>query len=81
MSEQIVTVILMVIAAFLSAGILFSVFFLARGLKVVDEGAHGSSIGFRIIIIPGIIVFWPMLLRKWIRAERALRVKGSLVND
>ena len=38
-----------------------------RGVRKVDEGAHGGTIGFKIIIIPGVIVFWPMLLNKWIK--------------
>lgn len=37
---------------------------------MVDEGAHGSGWGFRLIIIPGIVVFWPLLLRKWIAAVK-----------
>ena len=41
--------------------------FLLRGIKKVDKGAHGGSIGFYIIIIPGVIVFWPLLSVKWIK--------------
>jgi len=44
--------------------------FIVKGVDVVDEGAHGSSLGFRIIIIPGVIVFWIVLLRKWIKIKR-----------
>jgi len=67
MLVTIVTIILIIIAIFLLAGMLFVFFFLARGLQKIDEGAHGSSIGFRIIIIPGCIVFWPVLLRRWVQ--------------
>jgi hypothetical protein len=38
-----------------------------KGLNKIDDGAHGSTIGFKIIIIPGVIVFWPVLLSKWIK--------------
>lgn len=31
----------------------------------MDETAHGAGIGFRLIILPGTLVFWPVLLRKW----------------
>ena len=37
--------------------------FVIKGVDAVDEGAHGSTIGFRVIIIPGTIVFWPVLLK------------------
>jgi hypothetical protein len=51
------------------AGITFVVPFLLKGIKKIDEGAHGSSIGFYIIIIPGVIVFWPVLLKKWLKRK------------
>ena len=66
-----VIILLNVLAVYLAGGLLFAIPFLLRGITVVDEGAHGATIGFRIIIIPGVIVFWPVLLRKWIRASHA----------
>ena len=45
--------------------------FILKGINKIDEGGHGSSIGFRIIIIPGVIVFWVVLLRKWIKAKKS----------
>ena len=68
MAVIIVSVVLITVALYLLAGAIFSIFFLARGLKKIDEGTHGSTVGFRIIIIPGCIVFWPLLLRKWLNA-------------
>jgi hypothetical protein len=65
MLVTIVSVIFIAIAVYLFAGIVFTIFFLAKGLSKIDEGVHGSSWGFRIIIIPGCIVFWPLLWRKW----------------
>ena len=66
---MIITILLFVVAAYLFCGLIFAIPFIAKGIAVVDAGAHGSSIGFRIIIIPGVIVFWPFLLRKWIKAK------------
>ena len=62
-------ILLLIIAVYLACGFLFMIPFIIKGVHVVDEGAHGSSIGFRIIIIPGVIVFWIVLLRKWIRMK------------
>lgn len=59
-------VILIIALIYLLLGVLFVIPFLIKGLTKVDEGAHGGSIGFKIIIIPGVIVFWPVLLRKWV---------------
>jgi hypothetical protein len=69
---MLVEVILIIVAVYLLLGVLFVIPFLTKGLTKVDEGAHGGSIGFKIIIIPGVIVFWPLLLRRWITAGRKL---------
>lgn len=63
----IVTIILLLAAAYLCAGFLFAVVFVLKGVTKIDEGAIGSGWGFRLIIIPGTIVFWPLLLKKWIK--------------
>jgi hypothetical protein len=68
-----VTIILIVVAIYLAAGLLFAIPFVIKGVTKIDEGAVGSKWGFRVIIIPGVIVFWPLLLKKWMRipADRA----------
>ena len=62
-----VEILLIIVAVYLLVGVLFVIPFLMKGLNKVDQGAHGSTIGFKIIIIPGVIVFWPVLLSKWIK--------------
>lgn len=57
-----------VVAIYLFCGILFAIAFIFKGVRMVDEGAHNASLGFKIIIIPGTIIFWPVLLRKWVGA-------------
>jgi len=63
-------IILIIVALYLLLGVVFVISFLTKGLTKVDEGAHGGTIGFKIIIIPGVIVFWPVLLNKWMKASR-----------
>ena len=65
-----VEVILIIVSIYLLLGVLFVVPFLLKGLPKVDSSAHGGTIGFKIIIIPGVIVFWPALLSKWIKAVK-----------
>jgi hypothetical protein len=60
-----IEVVLIIAVIYLTLGVLFVIPFLLKGLTKVDEGAHGGSIGFKIIIIPGVIVFWPVLMKKW----------------
>ena len=65
-----VEILLIIAAVYLLLGVLFVIPFLMKGLNKIDEGAHGSTIGFKIIIIPGVIVFWPALLKKWVRKRK-----------
>ena len=64
-----VEILLIIAAIYLLGGVLFVIPFLMNGLEKIDEGAHGSTIGFKIIIIPGVIVFWPVLLSKWMKSN------------
>lgn len=62
----IVNLFLIAAAVYLCCGVIFSFFFIAFGLKAIDpDGTQGSSVGFKIIILPGVIVFWSLLLKKW----------------
>ena len=65
-----VEIILILAAIYLVLGVFFVIPFLMKGLNKIDEGANDSTIGFKIIIIPGVIVFWPMLLSKWMTGNR-----------
>ena len=67
--EELVLIILLLITGYLCAGFLVTVFLLVKGLGRVDEMAKGSTTGFKLIIIPGMLVFWPVLLKKWISAK------------
>ena len=71
MPETIINIILTGIIVYLLCGIVFSILFISKGLQVIDEGAHGSGIGFKLIIMPGCIIFWPVLLKKWINTRSA----------
>jgi hypothetical protein len=65
----ILNIFLSLAAIYLVAGFVFAIFFVVKGVEKIDEGARGASIGFRIIIIPGTMVFWPLLLKKWIHSK------------
>ena len=65
--------ILILVAIYLLAGLLFVIPFVIKGVNKIDEGTHGATWGFRIIIIPGSIVFWPFLLKKWIKATKIIK--------
>lgn len=49
------------------AGVVFAIPFVFRGAGVLDPLARRGSIGFRILIFPGSVALWPLLLRRWVR--------------
>jgi hypothetical protein len=50
---------------YISLGVAFAIAFVTIGVSRVDSQAIGSSLGFRILIFPGSVAFWPLLLRRW----------------
>jgi hypothetical protein len=55
------------LGAYAAVGLLFAIGFVARGIKRIDPVANGSTIGFRLMVLPGSAALWPLLLRSWIR--------------
>lgn len=45
-------------------GLVVAVLFLAFGLDRVDESARGAYV-FRVMLIPGLILIWPIALYRW----------------
>ena len=52
---------------YLLLGLLFAVVFVTRGAHVIDPAAKGAGWGFRLILLPGVAAFWPLLLWRWLR--------------
>jgi len=62
----------MIAAAFLAAlgiylacGLVFAMAFAAAGAKRIDPRAAAGTRGFRLLIIPGVMALWPLLLKRW----------------
>jgi len=72
-----VSAIFLVLTIYLIAGVLFAIFFLIKGIEKIDPAAHGSGWGFRLIILPGTIVLWPVLLNKWTKAKQVQHDKTT----
>lgn len=73
-----VSIALIMVAIYLAAGFVFAIPFAIKGVTKIDEAAHRSGWGFRLIIIPGVIVFWPLLLKKWMAAtKKSVHDKGA----
>ena len=53
------------------AGAVFAVVFVLFGIHRIDSVAEHAPFGFRLIVIPGVAAFWPLLLARWLRARRS----------
>ncbi len=47
-------------------GFSFYILFIIYGIHYVDPGAKDSTIYFKLFILPGLILFWPLFAMRWI---------------
>jgi hypothetical protein len=62
---------------YVALGSLFAPWFLWRGVDQVDPHAHGASLGFRLVIAPGVVIFWPFLLWRWATGQTELPAEAN----
>ena len=67
--EKAVSFILFLAGLYLLLGLLFALAFLTKGITKVDEDVQGTGLGFRLLILPGLVLLWPALLMKWIKQK------------
>lgn len=65
-SIETVTAVLNGVALYAAAGAVFAVAFLLLGITRIDNGAKGAGLGFRLLILPGLIALWPLMLIRWL---------------
>jgi hypothetical protein len=58
---------LILLAGYLAWGFLFAVPFVFLGARKIDSHAGPATWGFRLLILPGAMIFWPLLLWRWCR--------------
>ena len=64
MSEPAALFIVRALEAYLAAGLLFAVAFVTRWVGRTDSRAHEGTWGFRLLIVPGVTLLWPLLARR-----------------
>ena len=50
-------------------GVVFAAVFVVAGIGRIDPAARGATAGFRLMVLPGCAVLWPLLLRRWMRSR------------
>jgi len=70
-------ILVVAVEIYLVLGVLFGIAFIARGVQAIDHAAEGTGWGFRLIILPGVAAFWPLLLRRWIRRAQPAEERSA----
>ena len=56
---------LILLCVYLACGMVFAIPFVFVGASRIDPHAAGGSWGFRLLILPGSMALWPLLLLRW----------------
>jgi 4-hydroxybenzoate polyprenyltransferase len=70
--ENIISIIINIVGIYLVLGVLFSIVFMWNSLEKVDKSVKGSSRFFKVLIFPGMIIFWILFLKKWLNRNDEL---------
>ncbi len=54
------------VAAYLAAGLFLALAFAFAGAARIDHATKGASAAFRLLIVPGAALLWPLLLPLWL---------------
>lgn len=65
-----VTVLAVALSAYLGLGLAFAVPFVASWVERLDPAARGGTVGFRVLIVPGVAVLWPLFAARLARRPR-----------
>ena len=61
--------LLVALGTYLGIGAVFAVIFATWGAQTIDPAAKGMPIAARLLILPGAMGLWPVLLVKWLRRQ------------
>ncbi len=64
---MIAAIVLSLAGLYLLCGFIFAIPFVLVGVGKIDPHAAHRSWGFRILILPGTTLLWPLLAKRWIR--------------
>ena len=67
MPIELARVVVTVLSTYVGIGLLFAVPFVLFGVERIDPAARGATWGFRLLILPGSVALWPLLLARLVR--------------
>jgi hypothetical protein len=69
MTHDVATITIWLFAVYLALGLAFAVPFVARWAGRLDLAARRGTWGFRLLIVPGAVLLWPVLAARLARAR------------
>lgn len=61
--------VLSLVGIYLAIGVLFALGFVLFGVKRIDPSAEKGTWGFRVLIFPGCVALWPVLIGRWAKGS------------
>lgn len=65
-----VQILLYLLYAYLGLGLIFGLWFVFKGANSLDEQLHGASWRTRLLLLPGSMALWVVLLNKWLKRKQ-----------
>ena len=72
MEMYVASVLILIFQAYVGIGVIVALLFLLWGIDRIDDAAHHSYL-FRLLLIPGVVGIWPLVLHRWRQLEVARR--------
>ncbi len=66
MYERAAAILVWTIYLYFAGGVVVALMIVFFGLGRIDAATRGSGIGFRLIVFPGLIALWPLMLSRFI---------------
>jgi hypothetical protein len=71
MSQTTAELLVAILTVYTVLGVSFGVPFVVRGVGRIDPLARSAPWTFRVLIMPGTVLFWPLLLSRWLSGSVA----------
>lgn len=68
-AEAVAQLIILIVKGYLMCGLIFAVPFLFLGIQRVDPSAKNSTLLFKVVVLPGVTLFWPLMLTRLLRGQ------------
>ena len=77
MSDTVAHILVWSLTVYAGLGLAFALVFVSVAITRLDEEAHGAGIGFRLLILPGTVAFWPLFLSRWLRSVKEPPIENN----